>query len=163
MTDPAELGDQRVNLPALAALSVLCWCGAGCLIFLVSTHRRNSADVAWQRKRQARASALKRLNEARRELAAGQPTSALRLVRSALAGLVADLRNLVAEGLTASEIEAILTASEVSPDERAEVARLLESIESAAYGPGIALDATAMVARAERLIPSLARRLERGS
>jgi hypothetical protein len=40
--------------------------------------------------------------------------------------------------------------------------RLLEAIESAEYGSGMAAEAPAMIETAGRLIPSLARHLERG-
>jgi hypothetical protein len=88
---------------------------------------------------------------------------ALRGVRSALVGLIADMRNIVAEGLTASEVDATLAQTAVPGDVRVETLRLLEAIESAEYGSGIASEATAMIETAEELIPSLARYLERGA
>ena len=88
---------------------------------------------------------------------------ALRAIRSALVGLIADMRNIVAEGLTASEADATLARTAVPAAERAEVLRLLEAIESAEYGSGIASEAPAMIETAEGLIPSLARHLERGA
>ncbi len=88
---------------------------------------------------------------------------ALRAIRSALVGLIADMRNIVAEGLTASEADATLAQTAVPAAERAEVLRLLEAIESAEYGSGIASEAPAMIETAEGLIPSLARHLERGA
>ncbi len=57
----------------------------------------------------------------------------------------------------------MLAETAVPATERAEVRRLLEAIDSAAYGSGIAFEVPAMVEKAERLIPSLARHLERGS
>jgi hypothetical protein len=71
--------------------------------------------------------------------------------------------NKVAEGLTASEADAALAETAVPADLRAELRRLLDAIESAEYGTGIASEAPAMIATAERLVPSLARRLERGA
>jgi hypothetical protein len=88
---------------------------------------------------------------------------ALRVIRSALVGLIADMRNIVAEGLTASEADATLTQTAVPAVERAEVLRLLGAIESAEYGSGIPFEVPAMIETAEGLIPSLARHLERGS
>ncbi len=41
------------------------WCGVGCLIAVVSAHRRKSGDVVWQRKRHARRTAERKLAEAR--------------------------------------------------------------------------------------------------
>jgi len=163
VTDPSELNDQRVDVVALAEVALGLWCGVGCLIAVVSAHRRKSGDVVWQRKQHARRTAQRRLAEARKVLAAGRSTDALRAIRSALVGLIADMRNIVAEGLTASEAGATLAQTVVPAFERTEVLRLLEAIESAEYGSGIASEATAMIETAEGLIPSLARHLERGS
>ncbi len=163
VTDPSELRDQRVNVVALAEATAVLWCGVGCLIAVVSTHRRKSGDVVWQRKRHARRMAERKLAEARKALAAGRSMDALRVVRSALVGLIADMRNIVAEGLTASEVDATLAQTAVPAVERTATMRLLEAIESAEYGSGIASEARAMIETAEGLIPSLARHLERGA
>jgi hypothetical protein len=88
---------------------------------------------------------------------------ALRATRSALVGLIADMRNAVAEGLTASEADATLAQTAVPALERAEVLRLLNAIESAEYGSGIVPEIPALVETAETLLPGLARHLERGS
>ena len=55
MTDPSELADERVNVVALAGMTLGLWCGVGCLIGIVSVHRRKTGDVVWQRKRYASA------------------------------------------------------------------------------------------------------------
>ena len=96
-------------------------------------------------------------------MAAGRSMDALRAIRSALVGLIADMRNAVAPGLTASEIDATLAGTSVPGAERAEVLRLLEAIEAAEYGSGVVSEAPAMIAQAEELIPRLARHLERGT
>jgi hypothetical protein len=135
----------------------------GCLIVVVSAHRRKSGDVVWQRKRHAKRAAERKLAEARKLLAEGRSMDAFRAIRSALVGLIADKRNIVAEGLTASEADATLAQTAVPAVERAQVLQLLEAIESAEYGSGIvASEAPAMIETAEGLIPSLARHLERG-
>ena len=164
VTDPSELNDQRVDVVALAEVTAGLWCGVGFLIAVLAAHRRKSRDLVWQRKRQARRLAERKLAEARKDLADGRSMDALRAVRSALVGLIADMRNVVAEGLTASEADATLGQTTVPAVERAEVMRLLEAIESAEYGSGIvAMEAPAMIKATERLIRSLARHLERGS
>jgi hypothetical protein len=163
VTDPSELTDQRVNVLALAEVTVGLWCAVGCLIAVVTSHRRKSGDVVWLRRRHARRTAGLRLAEARSALAAGESRVALRAVRSALVGLIADMQNIVAEGLTASEADAALAGTSVPADERAAVRRLLEAIESAEYGSGAASETSAMIETAEGLIPSLARHLQRGS
>jgi len=163
VTDPSELHDERVDVVALAGVTAGLWCGVGCLIALVSAHRRKSGDVVWQRRRHARRTAEHKLAEARKALAAGRSMDALRSLRSALVGLIADMRNIVAEGLTASEADATLARTAVPADARAEVLRLLEAIEAAEYGSGTSPETPAMIATAEGLIPSLSRHLERGS
>jgi hypothetical protein len=163
VTDPSELRDQRVNVVALAALAAAAWCGVAGLIGALSVQRRKSADLVWQRKRHGKRVAERKLADARALVDSGQSTDALRTVRSALLGLVADMRNVVAEGLTASEADATLARTAVAGADRAAVARLLDAIDSAEYGSGAASDAPAMIATAAELIPRLARYLERAA
>src|SRR5262249_27232961 len=124
--------------------------------------RRKAGDVAWNRKRRARRSAERSLAEARTALADGRSRESLRAVRTALVGLIADMRNIVAEGLTASEVDVVLAQTAVPDAERTQVLRLLETIESAEYGSGMAAEAPAMIETAAALVPSLARHVERG-
>jgi hypothetical protein len=78
-------------------------------------------------------------------------------------GLIADIRNIVGEGLTSVEADAVLAQTDVPVDMRADVLHLLEAIESAEYGSGIAAEIPAIMARAEALIPNLARHLARST
>ena len=137
MTDPSELNDQRVNVVALAELTAGLWCGVGCLIAVLTAYRRKSGDAIWQRRRQARRTAARKLAEARTVLVAGRPRDALRAIRSAIVGLIADMRNIVGEGLTASEADATLAQTAVPAVEREDVRQLLDAIESAEYGSGM--------------------------
>jgi hypothetical protein len=161
ITDPSELRDQNVNVALLAGTAAGTWCAVGCLFAVVISHRRKSGDVVWQRRQQARRAARQKLAEAHSALAAGRPIEALRAVRSALLGLIADMRNIVAEGLTSVEADAVLTQNAVPADVRAEVLRLLEAVESAEYGSGGAAEAGEMIATAEKLVTGLARQLDR--
>jgi len=163
ITDPSELKDERINVGTLALVVAGLWCAVVCLIAVVSVHRRKSGDMAWRRKRRARRTAERTLSEARQAVAEGRSTDARRAIRSAIVGLIADMRNIVSLGLTASETDATLAQTAIPADERAEVLRLLQRIEAAEYGSGIASDARKMVEAAEGLIPRLARHLERGS
>ena len=163
ITDPSELNDDRVDVLKLAGIAAGLWLGVACLITGVSVHRRKSGDVVWQRRRSARRSAERKLAEASEALAAGQSANALRAVRSALVGLIADMRNIVGEGLTASEADAILAGTAVPAAERSEVLRLLEAIEGAEYGSGAAHEASAIIEAARAIIPRLSRELERGA
>ncbi len=163
VTDPTELRDQNVNVTALVELAAGLWGAVGCLVVVVTTQRRKSGDVVWQRRQQARRAADRKLAEARAAQAAGQSPEVLRSVRSAVVGLVADMRNMVAEGLTAVETDAILASSPVPAEMRGEVRRLLDSIESAEYGSGGGATSAALIEQAEGLVPRLVRQLDRGS
>ncbi len=166
VTDPSELSDQRVNLVALAAVTAGVWCGVGCLIAFVSAHRHKSGrrDLAAAGRHVAPCTAQRKLAEARTCTSPpGRSMDALRAIRSALVGLIADMRNVVAEGLTASEADTVLAETAVPAGERTAVLRLLQAIESAEYGAGVASEIPAMIETAEGLIPALARHLERGS
>ncbi len=162
ITDPSQLADQRVDIVLLAEATAGMWCAVGCLIVVVTSYRRKSGDVGWQRRQQARGAANRKLAEARKAVADGRPEDALRSIRAAVVGYIADMQNRVAEGLTASEVDSILAATAVSVEERAGVVRLLEAIESAEYGSGKAAEAPAMIDSAAWFISSLARPLERG-
>ena len=86
----------------------------------------------------------------------------MRTCRGSLLGLIADLRNLVAEGLTAADADLVLEKSAVSLEERREIRRILEAMESAEYGSGDLGETVEILNAVDRLLPSLARRLERG-
>jgi hypothetical protein len=161
VTDPSELTDQRVDLAALTAVAAGAWCAVGGLIVGVTAYRRKSSEAGWHRRQQARRAAKGRLDEARTALAQGRAGDAANAVRSAVVGLIGDMRNIVAEGLTASEANAALAEANVADEGRSEVVRLLSAIESAQYGSTGAIDAPAMIETAARLVPELARRLEK--
>jgi len=160
VTDISQLRDQNVNVIALAETAAGLWCGVGLLMGLVTSQRRKSGDVVWLRKQRARRNADHKLVEARAALAEGQSTEALRAIRAAVVGLIADMRNIVAEGLTSAEADKVLAQTTVPADERAGVSRLLETIESAEYGSAAASETPAMLAYAEALVSSLARHLK---
>jgi hypothetical protein len=161
IADPSELRDQNVNVALLAEVAAGSWCAAGCLFAIVLAHRRRSGDVQWQRRQNGRRSAERKLADARAELAGGRSLESLRSVRGAVVGLIADMRNIVAEGLTSTEADAALDTAGVQSDLRNEVSRLLAAIESAEYGSASAIDVPQTIAAAERLVPTLARQLER--
>lgn len=160
VTDLSELHDQNVNVTTLAETAAGLWCGIGLLIGVVTSHRRKSGDVVWQRRQQARRNADRKLAEARSALAVGNSTEALRAIRSAVVGLIADMRNIVAEGLTGTEADKVLSQTAVPAAERADVLQLLETIESAEYGSNAASENPALLSRAEALIPVLTRYLK---
>jgi hypothetical protein len=161
VTDPSELSDERVDLSVLASIAAGSWIAVAGLIAGVAVRRRKAGDQAWQRRRRARATAERTLSDARKDLAQGRAGDALRKVRSALLGLIADSRNMVAEGLTPSEANAELARTSVAAETRAAVARLLDVVESAEYGGSAGPEAPIVIEEAAALIPNLVRQLAR--
>jgi hypothetical protein len=152
-----------VNLAALASVAGGLWLAVAGLIAFVSINRRKSGDVAWQRRRGARHSAERKLADARKAAADGRSTEALRGIRSSITGLIADMRGLVADGLTAADADLALATAAVPGPDRTEIACLLEAVESAEYGSGGAAELSTMIETAGRIIPGLARQLERSA
>jgi hypothetical protein len=74
-----------------------------------------------------------------------------------MVGLIADMLNIVGEGLTASEADAALARTAVPEEDRAAVRRLLEAIESSEYGSSLASETSAMIETASGIVPRLAR------
>ena len=146
---------------ALAEVAAGLWCTVGCLIAVVSVHRRKSGDLGWQRKRERAARPEPQAPRGPACRGRGRFAGRASGRRSAVIGLIADMRNIVALGLTASEVDAALAKTAVPGGMRKGCCNCFEAIESAEYGSGIASEIPAMIAAAEGLIPSLARHLER--
>lgn len=127
----------------------------------VTIHRRRSSDYAWVRRQQGRREANRRLSQARATLARGQSNEALREVRAAMIGLIADLLNRVAEGLTTADAVAALAVTSVPAESRDVLLKLLESIESSEYGGGLAADPAQAIESAQALVTQIAPHLER--
>ncbi len=163
ITDPAEFRDERLQLTHWLGAVAGIWCLAGCVIAGVALRRRKSTDVAGTRKSQARRSALARLTVARQLQNQGQTKDALRQVRSAFAGLVADIQNRVADGLTTADIFAALQEAAVPAPIQMETRSLLESIEGAEYGGSNAIAADNAISAATALIESVSPVLERSA
>ena len=162
LSDPSLIRDQRISLWAYGIASAGVWCGAGALIGLITFLRRKNSDEQYVRRQQASSSAVRRMNEARALGKKGESKEALRQLRAAIVGLIADFRNRVADGLTATDVNQVLANSSVSDEDRTEVIRLLESIESAEYGAGQSANPGEAIDKAARLIPRISRGLEKG-
>jgi hypothetical protein len=163
ITDPAQLYDERVNLSGWITTVAGVWCIAGGLIAAVTLHRRRSGDTISVRRQQARRTAQLRVANAAQLQSQGKPREALREVRSAIVGLIADTGNRVAEGLTAADVGAALASALVSEADRMETLKLLESIEDAEYGAGESVDASGVVSQAASLITRISPLLERSA
>lgn len=162
ITNPSELVDQRIPWKTLAQIACGCWITSATMIMVTRIRRRRTSDPQRLRKQQARKLANGRLRDARLSLDAGRSQETLRLVRSAIQGLVADTRNRIGDGLTAADVTSAMAQASVPETTQSEVRQLLESIESAEYGAGRSIDLSALVARATSLVNALAPYLERG-
>jgi hypothetical protein len=162
ITDSTQISDQRVDVAKSATWTAGIWCAVGCLVVGLTTYRRKSGEAGWRRRQQARRAAHRRLADARAAVTQARAQDAMLAVRAAVLGLIADMRNIVAEGLTASEADAVLAAGAVDAQQRAAVLKLLESIERAEYGSGQPMELTSTIETAEDLIARLARALDRG-
>ena len=146
VTDPREVRDERVSVLAPGDdRRFVVRSGLPLRRRLCSSPQIGRPCLAAETARAEQAN--RRLADARDLLAEGRSMDALRAVRSALGCLIADMRNIIAEGLTASEVETALAQTSIPDAERAEVLRLLAAIESAEYGSGITSDTSAMIER----------------
>jgi hypothetical protein len=132
----------------------------GCLGLLVATWRRRSGDVAWQRRQRALPDARKALAEAQAAAQNGKRAEAFRAIRVALVGLLADMRNREAAGMTSREAAALLAQARVSSETAGQAVGALESIEALEYGSAAALDPAALQAKVAELLPRLRQELE---
>ncbi|MGD0088773.1 MAG: BatD family protein [Planctomycetota bacterium] len=155
VVDVAELGDQRVRPVSYLLAVAAMWLLYGGLFMLVSNWRRKSGDVAWQRRQRALSEARKTLAEARQAAQDGKPEEAARATRAALVGLIANMRNRQAAGMTAQDAGTILAQAGASSEIAAQTVQVLETIEALAYGSAAALDGAALQARVENLLPLL--------
>ena len=73
---------------------------------------------------------------------------------------MADLRHQIADGLTTSDVDAVLASASVPAEDRSALVRLLQSIESAEYGAAQSIDALAAVEQASSLIARISPYLE---
>ena len=163
ITDPAELQNEDVRLTDWLPIVGTVWCLSLCSVAGVILHRRRSNDSVGQRRSQARKVAQSRLASASQFEKDGQRGEALRQIRVALLGLVADTQNLVAEGLTAADVGRILQKAGISDVDQRAVTQLLETLESAEYGGGENVSVPSSLENAEKLIDRISPVLQRRS
>lgn len=163
ITDPAELRDDHVELRDWLPFVGGVWGLSLCSVAGVILHRRRSRDSVGQRRSQARKMAQSRLAIVSQFEKDGKPREALRQIRAALVGLVADTQNLVAEGLTAADVRRILQEVGVSEVDLKAANHLLETIEGAEYGGGDSVNVMSSLEMAVRLVDSVSPLLQRRS
>ena len=91
----------------------------------------------------------------------GQTRDALRQIRAAIAGLIADMNNLLADGLTTADIIRILQEAGVPEADSMATQKLLTAMEDAEYGGGTAAGQAATLDQAGALIARISPILER--
>ena len=163
ITDLAELQNDHVDLTDWLPVVGGLWCLSLCSVAGVIVHRRRASDSVGQRRSQARKVALSRLATASQFEKDGKPREALRQIRAALLGLVADTQNQVAEGLTSADVRRILQNVGVSEVDQKTANQLLETIEGAEYGGGDSVNVTSSLEIASKLIDRISPVLQRRS
>ena len=163
ITDLAELQDDHVGLTEWLPVVGGLWCLSLCSVAGVIVHRRRSNDAVGQRRSQARKMAQSRLATVSHFEKDGKSREALRQIRAALVGLVADTQNQVVEGLTAADVRRILQDVGVSEVDQHAANQLLETIEGTEYGGGDSVNVTSSLEIARNLIDSISPVLQRRS
>ena len=159
ITDPNALRDERVHWATWSQVVASVWAVSGASCAIVLLLRRRSSDTVGMRRQQAKRTANKRLAEARSVLQQGDTKQAMREVRTAVVGFVADSFNRVGEGLTTSDVDQLLAGTQVSDEDRRAIRELLESIEASEYGAGLSKDPASMVEEASKWVNRVAPRL----
>ena len=163
ITDLAELQDDHVGLTDWLPVVGGLWCLSLCSVAGVIVHRRRSNDAVGQRRSQARKMAQSRLATVSQFEKDGKSREALRQIRAALLGLVADTQNQVVEGLTAADVRRILQDVGVSEVDQHAANQLLETIEGTEYGGVDSVNVTSSLEIATKLIDSISPVLQRRS
>jgi hypothetical protein len=158
-TNMAALQDQRPDPVLYASLAAGLWMLFGVASFVVQRRRRLANDAAWQRRQRARPEADRALADARAALTNGKTGDTASTVRAAVAGMIGNMLDLPAAGMTAHEAGQILEKAAVNGTTRTQAVELLETIEALEYSPGAGHDHAALIARAEALLPQLQREL----
>ena len=155
ITDPGQLSDDSIRperwLAGVGGLAA----GYVALAFGVGRWRRLSGDTAMLRRRAAVGVARRRLREASSHFAAGRTREGADHALSALLGLVADMLDLPAAGMTSAEACRQLESAGVAPDLIGRLRSLLETCEGVRYGASD--DGSASLGReADKLLRTLA-------
>jgi len=108
----------------------------------------------------ARAEASAQLTAARAALKANDTKGAAVGVQRALTGLIGNWSGVSPAGMTSSDASEAAAKFGASSESRAEITRLLESIEAAHYGALAGMEAAKLVDAAEKLIPKLQKEME---
>ena len=123
--------------------------------------RQHNRSPAMEKKSRAKQNALAVLQKAR--LQTDNPKEAIRLVRLAILGLVADSQGRSSDGMTKADVQNAFDRSSASFEDRNEWMRLLDDIDSMEYGAGAGPGSSTLdyVERAAELVKRVAPLLSR--
>jgi len=159
VTSIAQIGNQQVAPRWYLVASIALLLGYAALWAGVLVWRRVASDPVWQRRQAARGTAEGALRKARDLLASGENEEALRALRAALTGLVADMLNLPAAGMTVHEAAFAVKNSGISEAACHEVGRVLDALDALEYGAKSAGELGGALDSAEKLLPVLHKEL----
>jgi len=139
------------------------WSLSAAGIFAILLGRRKDRSPAMEKKSRAKQNALAVLQKARQQT--DNPKEAVRLVRMAILGLVADSQGRSSDGMTKADVQNAFDRSSASFEDRNEWMRLLDDIDSMEYGAGAGPGSSTLdyVERATELVKRVAPLLSRTS
>lgn len=161
VSDTSLLRDERVDLWTQFQWVIGAWSALGVCAIGLLLRRNRSADTVRQRRQRAAKIAQSRLSEAAR-IQRHDHQEAMRTIRSAIIGLVADTTNQVAEGMTAADVAIAVKTAKVPEADQAAINALLSDMESSEYGGGTGTSTDEIVRKARRVVDKIAPYLERG-
>jgi len=159
--DLGALQDQRSDPTWYCIGAFVCWLLSGLGCFFVLQQRKRSNDAAWQRRQRAMPEAERGLTVARAAMKSNEALSAARAIRESLTGLIGNILDLPAAGMTAHEAGLALTKAGASEALRKRTVDLLESIEALEYAPTSGQTVSAQLDEAATLVRELQRELNK--
>ena len=161
ITDPLSVHNDLPNWTAPVSLVATVWSLSAAGIAAIYMRRRKDRSPDKQLKSRAKQNALAGLQRAGRQT--DNPKEALRLVRLAILGLVADCQGRSRDGMTKVDVQDALDRSSTNSQDRNELMRLLEDLDSMEYGSVAGSSPSEYVDRAEGLVKRISSTLRRPS
>lgn len=152
LTDPSLVRDDLPRWQGPIGVVFTVWSLSAAGIVAIFLGRRKDRSPAMEKKNRAKQNAMTVLQKAR--LQSDNPKEAIRLVRLAVLGFVADSQGRSSDGMTKADVQNALERSSASADDRGEWMRLLDDIDSMEYGAGAGPGAATLdyVERAAELV-----------
>lgn len=161
ITDTREVFNQKVRWTNWA-IAVSCTWGA-CLFAVIAINfkRHRAIDTVGTRRSRAGKNARARINSAKQLVNTGKNSEAMREVRAAFVGLIADCTNNKPEGMTTGEVILTLNATNLGEEKLQRLRSLLESLEAAEYGAGLSSSVSELIDSANVLLEPVIEAMER--